>query len=561
MKGLMMPFPLTLGHVVERAERLFPTTEVVSRVSDEAVVRSTFGETILRARRLAAALRAEGLRPGDRVATLMWNHHVNFETYLGVPLAGGVLLPLNLRLKPSELQFIVAQATPRWLLVDAGLWPIYEKIQRPDQNWSLRVVGPGHPEAAAAIPSYDPWIGGFSPQETAADAEEDDAVGLFYTTGTTGVSKGILYSHRSTILHAFVMGLSFELTHRDVICDVMSMSHAHSAGQPHIATLLGSKLVFPGPSPDPVTLLNLFERERVTFTAAVVQVWAGVLDALDREPGRWKLAPGFRCVTGGSALPETMIRRFDQHGIQVIHIWGMTETGPIATVSRPKRHLEALARPELDSLRASQGIPIPFLEVRTRPTPGVRVHGDQEGGELEVRGPWVARAYYDQAGKAERWTGDGWFRSGDVASIDAEGYVRILDRLGDLVKVGDEWANSIEIESKMMDHPAVREAAVVARIDPDHGEQVHAVVALRPGASASVEDLDRFLQERIPDLWHPVSYSFVDAIPRTSVGKISKQTLRDDLSAGKLKAVRVAAPALPPPAEVPSGTAHASTRA
>jgi fatty-acyl-CoA synthase len=314
---------------------------------------------------------------------------------------------------------------------------------------------------------------------------------------------------------------------------------------PHSAPLVGAKVVLPGPQPDPASLLTLFEREGVTFTGTVPGVWGPVLEALEREPNRWRFAPGFRCMVGGSAVSETMLRRFDRFGMRAIQIWGMTELSPLATASSPKRHLEGLPQDELYALRASQGFPVPFVEVRIRPDPRFQVRGDGREGELEVRGPWIARAYYGSAAPGDRWTDDGWFRTGDLASIDAEGYVRITDRIGDLVKVGDLWASSLEVEEQLLEHPAVRDAAVVAYSNPVGGEHPHAVVVLRDDSQASVQELDRFLESRLPEDWRPASYSFIGSLPRTGVGKVSKQTLREQLSAGTLAVVPVLGPRPP----------------
>jgi fatty-acyl-CoA synthase len=545
MEGLMMPFPLTISQFVDRAERLFPTVEVVSRRSDGSVSRSTYAATVERARRLAGALRAEGLQPGDRVATLLWNEAVNLETYFGVPMVRGVLVPLNFRLQPSELEFILTQSRPRWLVVDRSLWPLFEKIRQAVPNAAVRVVGPAGPDAPRGLTDYETWISAAEPQPSSPDIEEDDAAALFYTTGTTGRSKGILYSHRSTVLHTLVFALTFEMSHRDVICPIVSMSHAHGCGMPHAAPLLGAKIVLPGPPSDPAALLTLFEQEGVTFTGAVPGIWSGIFEALEKEPTRWRLAPGFRCLVGGSAVPETMFRQFDKFGLRATQIWGMTEMSPLATASRPKQHLEALSPDALYALRASQGFPVPFVEVRTRPDPRFRVRDDGTEGELEVRGPWIARAYYERPGPGDRWTADGWFRTGDLASIDREGYVRITDRIGDLVKVGELWASSLEVEERLMDHPAVRDAAVVAYTTPESGEHPHAVVVLREGSHASVGELDRFLWDRLPEDWRPASYSFIGSLPRTGVGKVSKQSLREQLAAGTLPVLPVDAPRPP----------------
>ena len=539
-KGLMMPIPLTISHLIDRVERYFPTVEVVSRLVDNSVSRSTYGATMARARRLAGALREEGLRPGDRVATLLWNHGTNFETYFGVPLARGILVPLNFRLPPSELEFILTQSQPRWLIVEDLLWPVFETIRHAATSAKVRLVGPTRPAAADAAHDYDEWIAGAPAVPSSLEIDENEGTALFYTTGTTGRSKGVLYSHRSTILHTLVFALTFELSHRDVLASIIPMSHTNGAGMPHSPPLLGAKVVFAGPQPNAIALLDLFEREGVTFTGAVPRTAGEILEALERNPGRWRLAPGFRFLSGGSAVPESMIRRFDRLGVRVLQLWGMTETSPLATISIPKAHLSHLPEDQVYALRARQGFPVPFVDVRTRPSSGLRLRGDPTEGELEVRGPYVAAAYYEQPGRSERWTADGWFRTGDVAVIDAEGYVRICDRIGDLVKIGDEWASSQEVEEALGDHPGVREVAVVPIVGLHGGECPHAVVVARDGTDPRVDELDHFLRGRIPDDWHPASYSFVSALPKTGVGKTAKQVLRQQLASGAIPIVRVA---------------------
>jgi fatty-acyl-CoA synthase len=519
----MMDGPLTLDRLVERSEKLFGPVEVISRRPDKSIHRTTFGAVCARARRLAEALARGGLRPGDRVATLMWNHAAHLELYLGAPLAGGVVHTLNLRLHPDDLTYIVNHAEDRLLLVDEVLLPLVEKFRARVRLESVVVVpslGGGEYEALLATAT-----GHWTPPVLA----ETDAAGMCYTSGTTGQPKGVVYTHRSNALHALGVALAdtLALSHRDTLLPVVPMFHANAWGLPHAATMMGTKLVLPGPHLDAVSLLDLMQSERVTIAAGVPTVWMAILEALEKEPGRWKLVPELRMVVGGSAAPEAMIRAFDKHGLRVVHAWGMTEMSPVGTVSQLGPDASLLSEDERYAVRARQGPPTPWVDIRAVSESGEVPWDGATVGELHVRGPWVASSYYRNNEALDRWTADGWFRTGDVVTIDASGSIKVCDRAKDLIKSGGEWISSVDLENALMAHPCVREAAVVAVPHPKWAERPLAAVVLRDGVRVTAEELRDFLAPRFASFWLPEAFVFVDAIPRTSAGKFLKSALRE----------------------------------
>jgi fatty-acyl-CoA synthase len=519
----MMDVPLTLDRLVARSEKLFAPVEVISRRADKSLHRTTFGVVCARARRLAEALARWGLKPGDRVATLMWNHSEHLELYLGAPLAGGVVHTLNLRLHPDDLTYIVNHAGDRLLVVDEVLLPLLEKFRQRVQLEKVVVVpsrGGGDYEALLSTAT-----GHWTPPVLA----EEDAAGMCYTSGTTGQPKGVVYTHRSNALHALSVALvdTLALSHRDTLLPVVPMFHANAWGLPHAATMVGTKLVLPGPHLDAVSLLDLMESERVTCAAGVPTVWMAILEALEKEPGRWKLAPDVRMVVGGSAAPEAMIRAFDRQGLRVVHAWGMTEMSPVGSVSQLGPDAASLSEDERYAQRARQGRPTPWVDIRAMSASGEVPWDGKTSGELHVRGPWVARAYYQNQEALDRWTEDGWFRTGDVVTIDAAGSIKVSDRSKDLIKSGGEWISSVDLENALMAHPAVKEAAVVAVPHPKWAERPLATVVLKEGAQASPAELRDFLAPRFATFWLPDAFVFVDAIPRTSAGKFLKSALRE----------------------------------
>ncbi len=531
MQGTMMDYPLTLVPILERAGRLFGKVEIVSRLPDRSLHRYTYKDFYRRARALAEALQKAGLRRGDRVGTLMWNHYAHLEAYFGIPLAGGVLHTLNLRLHPRDIAYIANHAQDRFLIVDDVLLPLYEQFK--DQVNAERVIVV--PLTGKPVPEgyldYEAFLGTATGDFTYPELDENEALGMCYTSGTTGQPKGVVYSHRAVVLHSLASGLSGTLgiTQRDVVLPVVPMFHVNAWGLPFTAVMVGAKQVFPGPYLDPESLLELFERERVTFTAGVPTIWLGILQALEKAPDRWKLAPGMRMVVGGSAAPEGLIRAFDRFGLQVVHAWGMTETTPLGTVSLLKSYMEDLPEEEKYAYRAKQGLPAPFVEVRVVNEEGEAPWDGKTMGELQVRGPWVAASYYNLPEAQDRWTEDGWFRTGDVATIDPEGYVKITDRTKDLIKSGGEWISSVDLENALMGHPKVAEAAVIAVPHPRWQERPLAVVVLKEAYKGKVtpEELREFLAPKFAKWWLPDAFVFVDEIPRTSAGKFLKAKLRE----------------------------------
>jgi fatty-acyl-CoA synthase len=530
MESTMMDYPLTVPHILERAGRYFPKVEIVSRLPDKSMHRTTYREFYRRSRALAETLRKAGLNQGDRVATLMWNHYVHLEAYFGIPAAGGVLHTLNLRLHPNDLEYIVNNAEDRFLIIDDVLLPVLEGFRSRVNFERIFVVNHSGAPLAAGLESYADLIAGATGEFAYPKIDEREAAGMCYTSGTTGRPRGVVYSHRSTVLHSYncVLASTMRVSASDVILPVVPMFHANAWGVPYAAAIMGAGLVFPGPYLDGESVLELFEREQVTFSAGVPTVWLAVLQLLEQEASRWRLAPGLRLAVGGSAAPESLIRAFDRFGITVLHAWGMTETSPVATIASLKPHLERLPEDQRYAYRAKQGYAAPFVDLRVVGDDGKEVAPDGKSmGEIQVRGPYITAGYFKMEPTAEKFTADGWLRTGDVATIDEEGYIKITDRTKDLIKSGGEWISSVDLENAIMGHPAVAEAAVIAIPDPKWDERPLAVIVLKPGAQATPQDIETHLAGKFAKWWLPDQYVFTDSIPRTSTGKFLKTALRD----------------------------------
>ncbi len=519
----MMDVPLTIDWIADRAERWMADGEVVSRRPDRSLARTTYGALVARARRLARALVGAGVKKGDRVATLMWNHAEHLEAYFGIPLSGAVIHTLNLRLHPDEIAFIAKDAGDRMLVVDDVLLPLLEKVLAAGATFErIFVVG-----AAGTYESYEALLAS-APEVALPKLAETDALGLCYTSGTTGRLKGVVYSHRSTMLHSLVVALpdSLDIRRTDVLLPVVPMFHVNAWGLPYVSAMTGAKLVFPGPYLDAASCLELMESEQVTVAAGVPTIWIGIRDALEADPTRYKLLPTIRMIVGGSAAPEQLIRDFDKFGLRLVHAWGMTETSPLGTIARLSPELEQADGDTRYRQRAKQGRPVPLVDLRVRGEHGDVLADDKTSGEVQIRGPFVASGYLGGY-TPERWTDDGFFKTGDVARIDKHGFIQLTDRVADMIKSGGEWIASQELENALMGHPSVKEAAVIGVAHPRWSERPLAVVVLKEGATCTPEELRTLLAPKFAKFWIPEAFAFVDAIPRTSAGKFKKTELRE----------------------------------
>ena len=529
MKSTMMTSPLLVPDMTERAARLFSTAEVVSVQPDGTRDRSNLGDLHRRSRQLAGALQAAGLVEGERVATLMWNEREHLEAYFGIPAAGGVLHALNMRLHTQDLSHVVAHAEDRFLIVEDVLLPIYEQLRPFVQFERIFVVNRTGEKLPEGTECYELFLAGAGGRFTPPVLDENDPAAICYTSGTTGKPKGVVYSHRSICLHALCLSLPDQLSisRSETVCPISSMFHVNAWGLPFAATMAGSRIVLPGRNLQPEALLDLMAAEQVTFSAAVPTVWMAILNALESTPGRWKLSPKLRIAMGGAAAAESLLRRFDKLGVHVIHAWGMTETGPLATAATLKPEMDAWPEDDRYAQRSRQGMALPFIDLRAVNDEGECPWDGATTGELEIRGPWVAAGYHGIEQSAQ-WTADGWLRTGDVVSIDPEGYIRITDRLKDLIKSGGEWISSVDLENTLIGHPAIREAAVIAVPHPKWQERPLAVIVLREGATVDAEELRAFLQQSFARWQVPDAFVFADELPHTSTGKLLKTKLRND---------------------------------
>lgn len=556
MQSTMMNVPLSLNHLLERAGTLFGQAEIVSRLPDKSLRRHSYAQYYRRTRSLASALAQLGLHQGDRVATLCWNHHAHLECYFGIPAAGGVMHTLNLRLAPDEIGWIADNAQDRILIVDDVLLPLYRQFAHLHAFEHVIVFPFSGAPVPAGFTDYEALLASADPDGFVyAPHGEDDPVAMCYTSGTTGQPKGVVYSHRSTVLHTLVASLGdfWGLRGTDVVLPVTPMFHANSWGMPYGAVMMGVKLVFPGPHLHPDDLLDLMQLEPPTLSLGVPTIWMSLIQTYDAAQaadsphhGRWKLPRGMRSLVGGAAVPEALIRAFDAHGIWILQGWGMTETSPVCTISYPRAELRDAPLDERYRRAAMAGVPVPLVDLRVRDDAGQdQPWNGQAVGEIQVRGPFITGRYHvrDGAGPmtedaAAKFSADGWLRTGDVASVDPLGFVRITDRTKDLIKSGGEWISSVDLENALMAHPAVAEAAVIAIPDEKWSERPLACVVLKPGRSASAAEFathllaHRFAKWQLPD-----RYEFIDAVPRTSTGKFWKMKLRE----------RFATPAAAPP--------------
>ncbi len=532
MLGLMQDRPLTLAHVFHRAEQLFGHKTLTTATADGETT-ATVAEWAQRVRRLARVLDTLGVSADGRVGTFCWNTATHLELYCAAPCTGRVLHTLNIRLFPDQLVYIANHAEDEVVFVDRSLLPVLWPLV--DQFETVRhfvVIDDG---ADAEIPD-DPRVSDY--EALLADAEpftgpftvedENTAAAMCYTSGTTGNPKGVVYSHRSAVLHALISLTSDAagLSERDIVMPVVPMFHANAWGLPYGALLAGSDMVFPGPNMTPAAIAGLLARHRVTVTGGVPTIWMGMIPLLDDHD----LSALRAILCGGSAVPKSLSETYRKAiGLPMLHAWGMTETSPIATVSSTRSHYAELTEDERANGRARQGQPVPLVELRiVEPSTGeAQPWDDEASGEVQAAGPWIAKEYYRGEGGGAQFTDDGWLRTGDVAAVDRYGSFRLVDRTKDLIKSGGEWIGSVELENEIMAHPKVAEAAVIAIPSEKWVERPLACVVVKPGESLTAEDVLEHLRSRVAKWWLPDSVEFIDEVPKTSVGKFSKKTLRE----------------------------------
>jgi acyl-CoA synthetase (AMP-forming)/AMP-acid ligase II len=535
LEGLVQhDHPLTLQHVLGRMRTVHQRSRVVTLTKD-GKEEATYSEVCARVDRLANALKKLGVEPGDRVATFAWNTQRHLEVYLATPCIGAVLHTLNLRLFEEQLTYIANHAKDKLVFVDSTVVPLMEKVADTFETVEHFVImGDGDHGKLPNTLDYEELIAG--EPETFDYPEIDDraAAGLCYTSGTTGNPKGVLYSHRSQILHSFGTCLAdaMGLQEADRVLPIVPMFHANSWGIPYAAGLIGCDLIMPSQFLQAEPLAKLIEEERVTVSAAVPTIWMDLLRYADQHQDA-DLSSIRTVICGGAAVPLALMKKFQEgHGVKIIQAWGMTEMSPLGTVARPPADLD---EDEHWSYRDRAGRLMPLVEARLMQDDGSEAPWDGEStGELQVRGPWIASGYYEDPSGDDKFD-DGWLRTGDIASIDSRGFVRITDRSKDVIKSGGEWISSVELEGELMAHPDVDEAAVIARPDERWTERPLACVVLSEGASATPEDLCEHLRSRVAKWWLPEEFAFIDEVPKTSVGKFDKKVLRQRLADGELE--------------------------
>ncbi len=540
LSGLMMDYQLTIDRVLEHGNRLYPYKKVKTKLPDGTLHEYSYRDLYRRVKRLCNVLEGLGVQPGDRVGTFAWNNHQHVELYFGAPGAGAVVHTLNVRLFPDQLAYIINHAEDKVVFIDATLLPLLEGLGDKISGVEHFVLFNG-PEggAAASLPGqvheYETLMAAAEDEYVWQVEGENQAMGLCYTSGTTGHPKGALYSHRSMYLHTVgsCQAAAVGLTENDVVLPVVPQFHAMAWGLPYAAVNVGADLVLPGPHMQPAALAELIETERVTVAAGVPTIWNGLYHDLKQNPR--DISSIRALVVGGSAMPRSLIEAYEKElGVNVVHAWGMTEMSPLGTVSKLLSHHQTLPQEERWDVKARQGYPISGVDMRIMDDAGRELPWDGETlGELQVRGPWVAQAYYKLEGGDDSFTPDGWFRTGDVVTISADGFMSITDRTKDLVKSGGEWISSVELENLLMAHPQVLEAAVIAVPDERWGERPLAVIVptdggTRPGA----DELRRFMEPQVARWWLPDGYEFIDEIPKTGTGKFDKKVLRERYGSG-----------------------------
>jgi acyl-CoA synthetase (AMP-forming)/AMP-acid ligase II len=539
MHGLMMNQPLLISSQLEFASRFHSSVEVVTRTVEGPIVRTTWGHVARRVRKLANALVAAGIRPGDRIATLAWNTQRHLELYFAVSGIGAVLHTINPRLPPDQLAFIVNHAGDTMLCFDTTFLPLAKhltSVPTPITRW-VALTDEEHLPAESGVPhlrAYESLLHGMPETFEWPVLDENTASSLCYTSGTVGLPKGVLYSHRSTVLHSYAIAMvdALAISAQDVTLPVVPMFHVNAWGVPYAAAMVGSKLVLPGPALDGNSLLELIQTEKVSSALGVPTVWLGLLAAA-KTAGK-KMTSLAKVTIGGSACPPSMITAFqEEHGARVLHAWGMTELSPLGTacVLLPK-HAELTAEQRMQ-IQLKQGRPIFGIDLRLLDDSGaVLPHDGKTSGHLQAKGSWVASEYFNLKDQSQHK--DGWFFTGDIATIDGDGYMQITDRSKDVIKSGGEWVSSIDVEHAAMLHPGVAQAAAIGVPHERWVERPLLIVVKQKDATVTKEQLREFLEAKLVKWWVPDAIEFVDALPIGPTGKILKRQLREKFAGYKL---------------------------
>ena len=538
LSGLMMDYQLTIDRVLEHGNRLYPHKQVKTKLPDGSLHSYGYRDLYTRVKKLCNVLEELGVEPGDRVGTFAWNNYQHVELYFAAPGAGAVVHTLNIRLFPDQLAYIINHAEDKVIFIDATLLPLLEPLAGKINGVEHFVLFNGSDAGAAGslggqVHDYETLMEAANGDYSWRVEGENQAMGLCYTSGTTGHPKGALYSHRSMYLHTVgsCQAAAIGLTEKDVVMPVVPQFHAMAWGLPYAAVNVGAGLVLPGPHMQPAALAELIESERVTVAAGVPTIWNGMYHDLKQNPRDISCIRAL--VVGGSAMPRALIEAYESElGVNVVHAWGMTEMSPLGTVSKLLSHHSDLTQEEIWDVKARQGYPISGVEMRIVNEEGEESPWDGETfGELQVRGPWVARSYFKLEGGDESFTEDGWFCTGDVVTITPDGFMTITDRTKDLVRSGGEWISSVELENLLMAHAQVLEAAVIAVPDERWYERPLAVVVPTDAADPPDGDaLQAFLEPQVAKWWLPDGYEFIDEIPKTGTGKFDKKVLRERFS-------------------------------
>lgn len=540
MQGLMMDYPLILDRILEHANRIYGYKKIYTKLPDGLTHTYTYSDAFRRVKKLSSALAKRGIQVGDRLGTFGWNNYQHFEQYFGIPGCGAVCHTLNIRLFPEQIAFIIEHAQDRMVFVDASLIKLMEAVA-PHVNCVEHFVVYGTDSSIeTSLPNvilYEDLIAEGDEDYVSPVTDENTAFGMCYTSGTTGDPKGALYSHRSMFLHTLgmIQGNATALTNSDIILAIVPQFHVMSWGVPFAAAMCGSEIVMPGPFLQPGPLADMVQDYQVTVATGVPTIWTGIHHEIVANPR--DISSIRALIVGGSAMPQQLIEIYEkEYSVNVVHAWGMTELSPLGTMSKLSSQHQALSREEQFAIKAKQGYPLGGIEARIVDESNQELPWDGTTmGELQVRGPWVIKSYFKREPTEEHFTSDGWFRTGDVATMSEDGYMQITDRTKDLIKSGGEWISSVDLENALIAHEKVMEATVIAIPDQKWDERpLAAVVPVDGDDPPSTQELRDHLASQFAKWWLPEKFAIIEEVPKTSTGKFDKKVLRQQYADGEL---------------------------